>query len=44
MERTTTGGDEFEQLNDMLKEKDHVIEMLSKEKNYYLRKTELLGK
>ncbi len=47
-EITTTGtvlGDEYEsQLNEIVKEKDHIIELLTKEKNYYAKKTELMGK
>ena len=47
-EITTTGtvfGDEYEsQLNEILREKDHIIELLTKEKNYYVKKTELLAK
>lgn len=44
---TTTGtqvGDDFDQMQELLREKDQVIEGLAKEKTYYLRKLEQLGK
>jgi hypothetical protein len=40
----TQNGDELEQMQEMLREKDSVIDMLSKEKNYYVKKTDLLAK
>ena len=46
-EITTTGtqmGDEFEQLQEILREKDQMIDMLTKEKNYYYKKTEMIQK
>lgn len=40
--RSTEGGDDNYQLLDILKEKDQVIELLTKEKNYYLKRNETM--
>jgi hypothetical protein len=37
-------GEEMEELHEMLREKDKIIDMLTKEKNYYAKKVELISK
>jgi uncharacterized protein YqgV (UPF0045/DUF77 family) len=40
----TICGEEVEELQEILKEKDQIIDMLTKEKNYYVKKVDHISK